>query len=127
MKKFLCAVLFVLVLAGLSYAAEDAGTVSFRDFTAQVKNSVKLERLYVGKNVTVTGCEVYEIEAEGNEYVMQAAWSGRLNVDVYFIFTAANAEQIVDLDNGDVVTIRGLVRGRDDYDRIELYNCKIIK
>ena len=122
MKKFLCAVLFVLVLAGLSYAAEDAGTVSFRDFTAQVKNSVKLERLYVGKNVTVTGCEVYEIEAEGNEYVLRVF--GSL---AYFIFTAANAEQIVDLDKGDVVTIRGLVRGRGKYDMIELYNCKIIK
>ena len=124
MKKFLCAVLFVLVLAGLSYAAEDAGTVSFRDFTAQVKNSVKLERLYVGKNVTVTGCEVDNIEAEGNGYVLKA-WSG--SEFVYFILTAANAEQIVDLDKGDVVTIRGLVRGRGKYDMIELYNCKIIK
>ena len=122
MKKFLCAVLFVLVLAGLSYAAEDAGTVSFRDFTAQVKNSVKLERLYVGKNVTVTGCEVYEIEAEGNEYVLRVFGSR-----VYFIFTAANAEQIVDLDKGDVVTIRGLVRGHGKYNRIKLDNCKIIK
>ena len=123
MKKFLCAVLFVLVLAGLSYAAEDAGTVSLRDFVAQAKNSVKLERLYVGKNVTVTGCEVDEIKADGNKYVLRA-WSGSF---VYFIFTAANAEQLVDLDKGDVVTIRGLVRGRGKYDRPELYNCKIIK
>ena len=124
MKKFLCAVLFVLVLAGLSYAAEDAGTVSWQDFVAQVQNSVKLERLYVGKNVTVTGCEVDKIEAEGNEYVLRS-WGD--DSFVYFIFTAANAEQLVDLDEGDVVTIRGLVRGRGKYDRIELYNCKIIK
>ena len=68
MKKFLCAVLFVLVLAGLSYAIEDAGTVSFRDFVAQTRNSVKLERLYLGKYVTVTGCKVWKIVADGNDY-----------------------------------------------------------
>ena len=123
MKKFLCAVLFVLVLAGLSYAAEDAGTVSIQDFYAQAKNSLKFERLYVGKYVTVTGCKVLEIEAEGNYYVLRA-WSGAGSV--YFIFTAADAEQIVDLDEGDVVTIRGFVRGHDSYG-IHLSNCEIIK
>ena len=92
MKKFLCAVLFVLVLAGLSYAAEDAGTVSIQDFTAQAKNSLKFERLYAGKYVTVTGCEVRNIHAEGNDYVLEA-WDV-----VDFTFTAADAEQLVDLD-----------------------------
>ena len=124
MKKFLCAVLFVLVLAGLSYAAEDAGTVSFRDFYAQAQNSLKFERLYAGKYVTVTGCEVRNIHAEGNDYVLLCSWAGDW---VYFIFTAANAEQIVDLDKGDVVTIRGIVL-RDKYHGFPtLYNCKIIK
>ncbi|MBR0097237.1 MAG: hypothetical protein IJP88_08645, partial [Synergistaceae bacterium] len=111
MKKFLCAVLFVLVLAGLSYAIEDAGTVSFRDFVAQTRNSVKLERLYLGKYVTVTGCAVSNIHAKGNDYVLTA----HAGVDfVYFIFTAADAEQLVDLDQGDVVTIRGIVQ-RNQY------------
>ena len=118
MKKFLCAVLFVLVLAGLSYAAEDAGTVSIQDFTAQAKNSLKFERLYAGKYVTVTGCEVRNIHAEGNDYVLEAWDDGY----AYFIFQAANAEQLVDLDQGDVVTIRGIVRSN-----IELYNCEIIE
>lgn len=128
MKKFLCAVLFVLVLAGLSYAIEDAGTVSIRDFVAQAENSLKFERLYVDKYVTVTGCEVYEIEAKGNDYVLSAcdAKTGRL-MYVYFVFTAADAEQIADLDKGDVVTIRGIGL-RDKYrGRTTLYNCEIIK
>ena len=80
MKKFLCAVLFVLVLAGLSYAIEDAG----------------------------------------NEYVLEA-W----NV-VDFTFTAANSEQIADLDRGDVVTIRGIVQ-HNQYGFVTLYNCEIIE
>ena len=123
MKKFLCAVLFVLVLAGLSYAIEDAGTVSLRDFNAQAQNSLKFERLYLGKYVTVTGCEVREIKAEGNDYVLRA-WSGAGRV--CFIFTAADAEQIVDLDKGDVVTIRGIVQ-RNEYGGLNPYNCEIIK
>ncbi len=119
MKKFLCAVLFVLVLAGLSYAIEDAGTVSFRDFVAQTRNSVKLERLYLGKYVTVTGCAVSNIHAKGNEYVLEA-W----NV-VDFTFTAANSEQIADLDRGDVVTIRGIAeKERANGDPV-LVNCEL--
>lgn len=122
MKKFLCAVLFVLVLAGLSYAIEDAGTVSLRDFNAQAKNSLKFERLYLGKYVTVTGCEVIEIEDEGNYYVLRA-WSGAGHV--CFIFTAANAEQLVDLDKGDVVTIRGIAeKERANGDPV-LVNCEL--
>ena len=124
MKKFLCAVLFVLVLAGLSYAIEDAGTVSFRDFVAQTRNSVKLERLYLGKYVTVTGCAVSNIHAKGNEYVLNAyAWN---HGSVYFTFTAANSEQIADLDRGDVVTIRGIVQ-HNQYGFVTLYNCEIIE
>ena len=110
----------MLVLAGLSYAAEDAGTVSIQDFTAQAKNSLKFERLYAGKYVTVTGCEVRNIHAEGNDYVLEA-W----NV-VDFTFTAANSEQIADLDRGDVVTIRGIVQ-RNQYGFVTLYNCEIIE
>lgn len=123
MKKFLCAVFFVLVLVGLSYAIEDAGTVSCEDFVTQAKNSLKFERLYLGKYVTVTGCEVREIKAEGNDYVLRA-WGNWDVVD--FTFTAANSEQLVDLDKGDVVTIRGFVRGHDS-SGIYLSNCEIIK
>ncbi|MBR1602858.1 MAG: hypothetical protein IJ667_05405 [Synergistaceae bacterium] len=123
MKKFLCAVLFMLVLAGLSYAAEDAGTVSWQDFTDQANNSLKFKRLYEDKYVTVTGCKVLRIEeAKGNGYVLIAQGDRSFE----FIFTAANAKQLVDLDVGDVVTIRGfalLKRGRD----IILDDCKIIK
>ncbi|MBR1418743.1 MAG: hypothetical protein IJ576_07260 [Synergistaceae bacterium] len=126
MKKFLCAVLFVLVLAGLSYAAEDAGTVSLRDLAAQAKNSLKFERLYEDKYVTVTGCEVQNIEADGNDYVLRA-WEGTNLFLIFFRFTAANAEQIADLDKGDVVTIRGLVRGSHNDKWVTLYNCEIIK
>ena len=124
MKKFLCAFFFVLVLAGLSYATEDAGTVSLRDFIAQVSNSLKFARLYKGKYVTVTGCEVYNIHAEGNDYVLVAWEPG--SGSVYFIFTAANAEQLIDLDRGDVVTIRGIVR-KKEYGGFHLYNCEIIE
>ena len=120
MKKFLCAVLFVLVLAGLSYAIEDAGTVSFRDFVAQTRNSVKLERLYLSKYVTVTGCKVWKIVADGNDYGLCTL------SDVKFIFTAANSEQIADLDRGDVVTIRGIVQ-HNQYGFVTLYNCEIIE
>ena len=127
MKKFLCAVFFVLVLAGLSYAAEDAGTVSIQDFVAQANNSLKFDRLYKGKYVTVTGCKVERVEARDNDYVL-GAWNGDWDVgSVYFTFTTANAEQIVDLDGGDIVTIRGFVRRDKNLGDPTLYNCKIIK
>lgn len=131
MKKFLCAVLVVMCLVGVVWAADEVGPISINDIVLQAhENFLRFNKNYLGKRITVTDAIVVNVDGDQKGYVLTIKTekvlvpsSNRIDCK----FDASKADSLVDLSTGDKVTLSGTYykQKSSSHATIELVDCEL--